>query len=92
MDKPSERKKDHKSCGDTDIGVHDYKAGGKREQLDGLWSIPSKAVVGLGPERLITNEYCKEVPGYKQEKVDLMDELLENGPPMLNVSAPKRVL
>ncbi len=91
MDKASERKKDHKSCGDTDIGVHDYGAGGKREQLPGLWSIPSKEVVGLGPERILTNNYCKS-NNDKKEKVDLMDELLDNGPPMLNISAPKRVL
>ena len=91
MDKASERKKDAKSCGDTDIGVHDYGAGGKREQLPGLWSIPSKEVVGLGPERILTNCYSKSKDG-KKEKVDLMDELLDNGPPMLNISAPKRVL
>ena len=33
-EKPSERRKDHKECGDTDIGIQDLKAGGKREQLE----------------------------------------------------------
>ena len=92
MDKPSERKKDHKECGDTDIGTHDYNAGGCREQLPGLWSIPSKEVVGLGPERILTNNYCKDTKGEKKEKPDLMDEIMNNGPPMLNISSPKRVL
>jgi hypothetical protein len=91
MDKPSERKKDVKECGDTDIGVHDYGAGGKREQTAGLWSIPSKEVVGLGPERILTNCYCKELPGEKAEKRDLMDEIIEHGPPLLNTSKPRRV-
>lgn len=103
MDKPSEQalnpkherlsgeKRDAKECGDVDIGVHDYGAGGKREQLAGLWSIPSKEVVGLGPERLMTNCYSKEVPGEKHEKPDLMDQIIEHGPPLLNVSKPRRI-
>ena len=88
MDKASERKKDAKSCGDTDIGVNDFKAGGKREQLAGLWSIPSKEVVGIGPERLITNCYKKDC---EDKKVDLMEEMIEHGPPLLNTSKPHRV-
>ena len=92
MDKASERKKDHKDCGDTDIGVHDYGAGGKRVQLAGLWSIVPEEVVGLGPERLMTNCYRKKDSGEKKEKVDLMDEILDHGPPLLNISKPNRVL
>lgn len=88
MDKKSEQRKDVKSCEDDDIGVHDYGAGGKREQMAGLWSIPGKEVVGLGPERLITNCYSKECD---DRKVDLMDEIIEHGPPLLNISSPKRV-
>ena len=88
MDKASERKKDAKSCGDTDIGVNDFKAGGKREQLAGLWSIPSKEVVGIGPERLITNCYKKDC---EDKKVDLMETMIEHGPPLLNTSKPHRV-
>jgi hypothetical protein len=91
MDKKSEQRKDHKECGDTDIGVHDYGAGGKREQLAGLWSIPGKEVVGLGPERIMTNCYCKEEPGEKKDKPDLMDQIIEHGPPLLNTSKPHRV-
>jgi hypothetical protein len=91
MDKKSEQRKDHKECGDTDIGVHDYGAGGKREQMPGLWSIVGKEVVGLGPERIMTNCYCKEEPGEKKEKPDLMDAIIEHGPPLLNTSKPRRV-
>jgi hypothetical protein len=91
MDKKSEQRKDAKECGDVDIGIHDYHAGGKREQLSGLWGIVSKEVVGLSPERLITNNYCKQKEGEKTEKVDLMDEMIEHGPPLLNVSKPRRV-
>ena len=92
MDKASERKKDVKECGDTDIGINDFDAGGKREQKAGLWSITSEEVVGLGPERLMTNCYRKEIKGEKKEKVDLMDEILDHGPPLLNISRPKREL
>lgn len=90
MDKKSEQRKDAKECGDTDIGTKDYGAGGKREQLAGLWSIPSKEVVGLGPERLITNCYSKDCGD--KDKVDLMETIIEHGPPLLNTSKPLRVL
>ena len=89
MDKAAERKKDSKSCGDTDIGVHKYGPDNVRAQLPGLWSIAPKEVVGLPPERILTNCYKKDCT---TQKVDLMDELLDNGPPLLNVSKPKRVL
>ena len=92
MDKASERKKDHKECGDTDIGVHKYGPGNVRAQLSGLWSIVPEEVVGLGPERIMTNCYRKKIDGEKKEKVDLMDEILDSGPPLLNISSPKRVL
>jgi hypothetical protein len=88
MHKASERNKDSKACGDTDVGVHDYEAGGKRGQLDGLWSIPPKEVVGLGPERLMTNCYSKDCG---DKKPDLLDTMIEHGPPLLNTSKPLRV-
>jgi hypothetical protein len=91
MDKKSEQRKDHKECGDTDIGVHEYSPGNVREQMSGLWSIASKEVVGLGPERIMTNCYCKEKEGEKKEKPDLMDAIIEHGPPLLNTSKPHRV-
>lgn len=88
MDKPSERRRDSKACGDTDIGVQDYGAGGKREQLNGLWGVASKEVVGLSPSRIMTNDYCKE---NDDKKPSLLDEILEHGPPILNTSKPNRV-
>lgn len=91
MDKPSERAKSTKECGDTDIGVRDNRGGGKREQLNGLWGVASEEVVGLPASRLATNCYCKTVPGEKQEKPSLTEEMLTRGPPVLNVSKPLRV-
>jgi hypothetical protein len=91
MDKLSERKKQAKDCDDVDIGIHDYKAGGKREQLNGLWGVASEEVVGLPASRLMTNCYCKKLPGEKEEKPSLVDDILTRGPPVLNVSKPKRV-
>lgn len=91
MDKPSEKKRDNKECGDVDIGVQDYKAGGCREQLNGLWGIVSEEVVGLPASRLATNCYSKRVEGEKHDKLDLVDDVLTHGPPVLNVSKPKRV-
>lgn len=91
MDKPSEKRKDHKDYDDDDIGVQDYKAGGKREQLDGLWKYASKEVVGLPESRLVTNCYSKEHEGKENKKSDLLDGIIDGGPPILNVSKPKRV-
>jgi hypothetical protein len=88
MDKKSEKTKDHKECGDTDIGVQDYGAGGKREQLDGLWEYASKEVVGVDKRRLIDNCYGKE---REHEKPSLVDEVIDHGPPMISGSRPKRV-
>ena len=82
-----------KECGDTDVNtIRDFGAGGKRAQLAGLWSIVPEEVAGLGPERLMTNCYSKKIEGEKKEKVDLMGEILDHGPPLLNISRPKRVL
>lgn len=91
MDKKSEQKKDNKECGDTDIGINDFGAGGKRAQLAGLWSIVPEEVVGLSPSRIMTNDYCKAKPGEKREKPSLLDEVIEHGPPLLNTSKPHRV-
>ena len=101
MDKPSEQalnpahnrlsgeKRDAKACGDTDIGVHDYGAGGKREQLPGIWDHASKETVGLPLTRLMTNCYSKEDD--KKGKPSIVDEIMERGPPLLNTSKPHRV-
>lgn len=91
MDKPSERTKDAKECGDTDIGIQDYKAGGKRQQLKGLWNVASEEVVGLPPTRLATNDYKKD--DTKKEKLldIILDENDTRGPPLLNTSKPARV-
>lgn len=92
MDKASERRKDSKFCGDDDIGVQDYKAGGKREQLNGLWGVASEKVVGLPPSRLMTNCYAKaDAKERGDRKVDLLEEVLEHGPPLVNTSKPHRV-
>jgi hypothetical protein len=92
MDKASERNKDAKECGDTDIGIHDYKAGGKRQQLNGLWNVVSEDVVGLPPTRLATNCYKKDDDKKKGGLLDiLVEENDTRGPPLLNTSKPARV-
>jgi hypothetical protein len=45
--------------GDTDIGIHDYGAGGKREQLDGLWGFTT-ITGGSREQRLVNQQYCKD--------------------------------
>lgn len=89
MDKAAERKKDSKSCGDTDIGTHTYGKGNVRAQLPTFWDHAPEEVVGLPLSRLLTNNYCKEQT--KDEKTDLIDEIINSGPPLSNVSEPKRV-
>lgn len=90
MDKASERKKDAKACGDTDLGIHDYGAGGKREQLDGLWRVPT-ITGGTYTSRIVRNEYCKEQDEKKVKADKLMESLIDNGQPMENVSRPRAV-
>ncbi len=90
MDKASERKKDAKACGDTDIGIHKYGPGNVRAQLPSMWDHAPKEVVGLGLDRLLTNDYCKS--GDKDSATELAEEILSSGPPFSNVSKPNRVL
>jgi hypothetical protein len=90
MDKPSEQKLSHKNKDDIDIGVHEYGIGNKRWQGNGLWDTADKEVVGLDKDRIATNDYKKE--GKKgDKKEDLVDRIVEHGPPLLNVSKPRRV-
>jgi hypothetical protein len=96
MDKPSERKAEVKKWGDTDVDTtRDFDAGGKRQQLDGLWADPTTITGGSKMQRLAQNNYCKEDHA-KAEKADgLVDALLDSadthGPPLLNVSKPRRI-
>lgn len=90
MDKPSERKKDAKAYGDTDLGIHDYSAGGKREQLDGLWKVPT-ITGGTFSSRIIRNEYCKEADAKKVSADKLTESLIEGGEPLENRSRPRAV-
>ena len=91
MDKPSERKKDSKEWGDTDVGsIRRFSSGNVRAELDGLWDHAPKEVVGLGLDRLLTNDYCKS--GDKDSPTELAEEILSSGPPFSNVSKPNRVL
>jgi len=53
--------------------------------------VVSEEVVGLPPSRLMTNCYCKTTEGEKGEKPSLVEDVLLRGPPVLNVSKPKRI-
>jgi len=107
MDKPSEQplspahrrlkgeKRDSKEYGDDDIGVQNYDAGGRRQQLNGLWDY-STITGGSIQERIICGDYCKDDPrgnGEKKEKgkIDLIDEIGAHGPPLQSGSLPKRI-
>ena len=90
MDKKSERGKDAKACGDTDIGIQDYGAGGKREQLNGLWSTTT-ITGGSVMQRLAANNYCKDDKGKEDMLKTMLDEHDTHGPPLLNTSKPTRV-
>lgn len=90
MDKPSERKKDAKGYGDTDLGIHDYGAGGKREQLDGLWKVPT-ITGGTYSSRIVRNEYCKEQDDKKVSADKLVESLIDGGEPMENKSRVRAV-
>ena len=92
MDKPSERKKDSKAFGDTDAGtIRTFGPENKRAELEGLWDHAPKEVVGKDIGRLLTNNYCKEDSG-KASTDDMVDEIINGGPPFSNVSHPKRIL
>jgi hypothetical protein len=92
MDKPSERKKDSKTWGDTDAGtVRTFGPENKRAELEGLWDHAPEEVVGQGLGRLLTNDYCKEDKG-KASTGDLIDEIVNGGPPFANVSKSNRIL
>jgi hypothetical protein len=90
MDKPSERKLDYKKLGDTDLGIQDYGAGGKREQLDGLWRVPT-ITGGTFTSRIVRNEYGKIQDEKKVNADKLVESLIDNGQPMENISRPRAV-
>lgn len=90
MDKASERKKDAKSYGDKDLGIHDYGAGGKREQLDGLWRV-STITGGTYSSRIVRNQYCKDQPEKEAKADKVLESLISGGEPMENMSKPHAV-
>jgi hypothetical protein len=59
MDKKSEQTKDAKAYGDTDIGIHTYGIGNKREQLQNMWGFTS-ITGGSREQRRVNQNYCKE--------------------------------
>jgi hypothetical protein len=59
MDKKSEQTKDAKAASDTDIGIHEYGPGNKRQQLDGLWGFTT-ITGGSREQRLVNQNYCKD--------------------------------
>lgn len=90
MDKASERKKDAKAYGDTDLGIHDYGAGGKREQLDGLWRVPT-ITGGTYSSRIVRNQYCKDQSKKEASADKVLESLIDGGEPMENRSKPRAV-
>ena len=99
MDKPSERKLDYKKEGDVDIGITKFGPGNERQSLKDMWDHET-ITGGSVTQRLAQNDYCKEnhakYEANKNNPQGLLDMLLENadtrGPPLLDVSQPRRVL
>ena len=70
MDKKSEQTKDAKAWGDVDVGIHDYGAGGKREQLQNIWGFTT-ITGGSREQRLVNQNYCKDKhAAYESNKTD----------------------
>lgn len=68
MDKKSEQTKDAKAWGDTDIGIHEYGPGNKREQLPNMWSTNS-ITGGSREQRRVNQNYCKDKhAAYEKDK------------------------
>ena len=90
MDKPDKGKvvKDADDRGDG-ARVKTFGPGNKRAELEGLWDMAPKEVVGLPIDRVMTNCYCKESG---DKKVDIVDEMITHGPPFMNSSTSKRIL
>ena len=98
MDKPSEQKKDTKAWGDTDIGIHDYCAGGKREQLSGLWGFTT--ITGGSRDQRLSGCNYNKIHHAKYEAIKnvlpyLLGEAVKkigtSGPPIENISEPRIV-
>jgi len=94
MDKRSEQSKDSKprDGSDTDIGKHKYGLCNEREQLDGLWRVPT-ITGGSYTQRIVNNDYCKvsHEKESKSGKDSILEGLLNNGEPMENRSRPRAV-
>jgi hypothetical protein len=68
MDKKSERTKDTKAYGDTDVGIQEYGPGNKRQQLNGLWDFTT-ITGGSREQRRVNQQYCKDKhAAYEKDK------------------------
>jgi hypothetical protein len=98
MHEKNEQKKDYKAKGDLDIGIHDYNAGGRREQLSGLWGFTT-ITGGSRDQRLSGCNYSKihhaKYEANKNDPMYLIGEALKKigtgGPPIENISEPRIV-
>jgi hypothetical protein len=92
MDKKSEQRAQSKKQGDTDIGVHKYGECNEREQLDGLWAVPT-ITGGSFTQRIVNNNYskCDHEKEKKEGKDSVLEGVLNNGQPIENRSRPRAV-
>jgi hypothetical protein len=98
MDKKSEQTKDAKVYGDTDVGIHDYGAGGKREQLADLWGFTT-ITGGSREQRRINQNYCKDKhAAYEGDKTDpnhtigqTLERIKTTGSSRENIAQPRIV-
>lgn len=98
MDKKSEQTKDAKARSDTDIGIHDYGSGGKREQLNGLWGFTT-ITGGSREQRLVNQNYQKtHHAAYEANKNNLdhtigqsLERIATTGSARENIAQPRIV-
>lgn len=75
----------------SDDKIKTFGPGNVRATLCGIWDHAPKEVVGQDLGRLLTNNYCKENTG-SPSTGDLVDDIINSGPPFSDVSKPKRIL
>ena len=75
MDKKSEQTKDAKAWGDTDVGIHEYGPGNKRQQLQNMWGFTT-ITGGSREQRLVNQNYCKDKHAAYEKNPDNPDHTI----------------
>ena len=71
--------------------IKTFGKGNTRATLEDMWDYAPKEVVGLPIDRVVTNCYCKEADK-KASDADIIERVIDHGPPLMNASTSKRIL